>query len=537
MFLQNLMLHAIRRTAKSQWIISMTQLLIIQHLIIQISQFKRFLIQAQSTLQSTLGHAILDKRAILLVILGLWLSGLQTPRTLWAQDIVPIPTATTSTDAEAEGGTGQAPVKVNGRTILEITDSSAAQALLRADRVHLRLERLIAREEAVSKFTADDILESEGQPLITLGGEPVLTVTLADAENNLMTPQELALMWGGKLSVAVAEARASRANPLQGVGYLIRYSFRDLIRSIAKWLPRLAGAVLVWMVFWVLARLSRWIVQTATERVPLDPNLRQLARAVAFYSVWAAGLMAILSTLGIDSASIATAVGISGFVLGFAFKDILSHFFAGLMLLMGRQFHIGGQIVVGEFEGVVERIELRALHLRTYDNRLVTIPNGDVFTSAVTSNTANPHRRREFLVGIGYREDIKHAQQIAMQTMIATEGVLSEPEPQVLVHEMTSSAVNLRMIYHTGSADPNILFIGSECIRRVKEAFEREGIEVPTEIYGINLRNIDEVTQKLQKVLSAAQQHNANNGNDAHQHDGARQHDGALKPLHPHERN
>ena len=66
------------------------------------------------------------------------------------------------------------------------------------------------------------------------------------------------------------------------------------------------------------------------------------------------------------------------------------------MLLAGRQFSIGGQIVVGEFEGTVESIDLRALRLRTFDNRIVTIPNGEVFNSAVVTNTYNLYRRREF---------------------------------------------------------------------------------------------------------------------------------------------
>lgn len=78
---------------------------------------------------------------------------------------------------------------------------------------------------------------------------------------------------------------------------------------------------------------------------------------------------------------------------------MLSHFFAGMLLLLSRQFYIGGRIKVGEHEGFVEGIDLRALYLRTYDNRQVTIPNGQVFNSAVIVNTSNPWRRREFHIG------------------------------------------------------------------------------------------------------------------------------------------
>src|SRR5581483_4225094 len=200
---------------------------------------------------------------------------------------------------------------------------------------------------------------------------------------------------------------------------------------------------------------------------------------------------------------IAAGLGISGFVLGFAFKDILSHFFAGLMLLLGRQFHLGDQIVVKEFEGTVERIELRALYLRTYDNRLVIIPNGDVFTSVVTSNTASPYRRREFVIGIGYDDDIEKAQRVALKAMRQTDGVVEKPAPDVLVDELAASTVNLRMRFYTQSQRADYLKVGSACMRQVKEAFDREGISMPTDIQSIVIQNLGQVADALAKILAA----------------------------------
>jgi small-conductance mechanosensitive channel len=397
-----------------------------------------------------------------------------------AQDILPYPTVTPVVPPNSASTLHTAEIRVDDRAVLEIVDTRSGQSLSRAERVNLRLERLIEREEPVERFTPRDIVNSDGQPLITIGGEPVLTVTPADAENNLMAPRELALMWGDKLSVAVIEARNARANPVRGVGYLVGYSFRDLVQSVGRWLPRLVGALLIGMIFWVLARITRWFVRLTLQRVPLDPNLRQLSCTLSFYGMWAAGWIAILSTLGIDSTSIATAVGISGFVLGFAFKDILSHFFAGLMLLMSRQFQIGGQIVVGEFEGVVERIELRALYLRTFDNRLVSIPNGDVFTSAVISNTSNPHRRQEFTVAISFEEDIQRCQKLAVETMLSSHGVLAELKPEALVQSLEPATVTLRLLFYIHSQDPHYLQVSSECIRRVKEALQRERVALPS---------------------------------------------------------
>jgi small-conductance mechanosensitive channel len=214
----------------------------------------------------------------------------------------------------------------------------------------------------------------------------------------------------------------------------------------------------------------------------------------------------------LESGSIAAAIGISGFVLGFAFKDILSHFLAGLMLLIGGKFRIGDQIVVREFEGTVERSELRALQLRTYDNRVVVIPNADVFTSAVTSNTASPHRRRAFTVGIGYDDDIDRAQRVALETVCATPGVLEEPNPDVTVDELAPSTVNLRVRFSVNSLRADYVSVGGECMKRVKLAFDREGISMPTNIQTVVIKNLDERLARLEEILSAATE----NASDRH---------------------
>jgi small-conductance mechanosensitive channel len=171
------------------------------------------------------------------------------------------------------------------------------------------------------------------------------------------------------------------------------------------------------------------------------------------------------------------------------------------MLMIGRQFRIGDQIVVNQYEGTVERIELRAMHLRTYDNRLVIIPNGDVFTSAVTSNTQSPHRRRDFIVGVSYDGDTEKAQALALETMLGTPGVLQEPAPDVLVDELASSSINLRLRFHMSSARADFLKVGSDVMLRVKQAFDREGIIMPYETRTITVNGLADAVEQMQQTV------------------------------------
>lgn len=376
----------------------------------------------------------------------------------------------------AETGTERAPVVVSGRTLFELSSTPNQKAAQRAEIVNRRLERLIEGDEPLERFSPKDIITSGGQPLITLGGEPILTITEQDVADTLTPANELALLWGKKLSREVRAARIANSNPLSNAAILLLRSFYDLAKSIIAWLPRLLGVLLLALCFWPLARLARTLARKAAKRSHADPNLTQLALAIAFYGMWGLGLLAMLSAVGINSAGIAAAVGASGFVLAFAFQDVLSHFFAGMLLLMSRQFYIGSQIVVGEYEGIVERIDLRALYLRTVDNRQITIPNGQVFNSAVVVNTSNLWRRREFEVGIGYDADARQAMRLAREALARVEGVLAEPAPEVVVSQLDPSAVKLRLFFYTGTSNTNWLSTLSECILHVKEAFDEAGI-------------------------------------------------------------
>ena len=387
------------------------------------------------------------------------------PARAWAQVPLPSPTSTPSPTSPL------AQVKVHDRVLFEVAGASKDAAARRAEQINRRLQRLVEEPGEVMRYTEEDIYTTSTPDgyLIKLGNENILTVTQADVDHYLTPAPELAQVWGTKIIGGVLTGRIARSGTLGDIGMLTLTSLTDLVRSIILWSPRLLGAVILALIFWPLARLARRSAQWATSSKRLDPNMRQLIIAVAFYSVWAMGLLAILSALGIDSVSIATTVGVSGFILGFAFKDILAHFFAGMMLLLERQFSIGGQIVVGDYEGTVERIDLRALQLRTYDNRLVTIPNGQVFNSAVVANSHNLYRRREFSITIGESIDARKAMKTAMEAVQAVDGVLQQPPPQVLASALAGETLTLRILFFTSNTHINPQGVLSECVLRVKE--------------------------------------------------------------------
>src|SRR5690606_22039946 len=137
----------------------------------------------------------------------------------------------------------------------------------------------------------------------------------------------------------------------------------------------------------------RALMKKVVRRLANDLTVENLVRQVSYYAVWVLGIIVAASAFGLEPSTLATGLGLTSLALGFALKDILSNFVSGLLILTLRPFQLGDQIIIGETEGSVERIELRATQIRTYDGRRVLVPNAETFTSRVTNNTAAPIRR------------------------------------------------------------------------------------------------------------------------------------------------
>ncbi|MEL7226227.1 MAG: mechanosensitive ion channel family protein, partial [Cyanobacteria bacterium J06576_12] len=139
-----------------------------------------------------------------------------------------------------------------------------------------------------------------------------------------------------------------------------------------------------------------------------------------------------------------SALGIGGVAIGFAFKDILQNFLAGILILLTEPFAMDDQIIFGDYEGTVEHIQTRATTIRTYDGRRVVIPNAELFTNAVTVNTAYDRRRLQHDIGIGYGDDIAKAKEIILEVLGEHGEILSDPQPEALVVELADSTINIR---------------------------------------------------------------------------------------------
>jgi len=117
-----------------------------------------------------------------------------------------------------------------------------------------------------------------------------------------------------------------------------------------------------------------------------------LLSRVYYYGILIFGIITALGAAGLNVSALVTGLGLTGFALGFALKDVLSNLLSGIMLLLYRPFNIGDHIRMGEYEGTIETIRMRDTLVRAHDGRLIVIPNTKLITEVVVNNT---HARAE----------------------------------------------------------------------------------------------------------------------------------------------
>lgn len=241
--------------------------------------------------------------------------------------------------------------------------------------------------------------------------------------------------------------------------------------------------------FGLLAVLVRRLMRIIFRWTVSDLTVENLVKQVAYYTVWVIGLIVATSAFGLEPQTFATGLGLTSLAIGFALKDVLSNFVSGLLILILRPFELGDQIVIGDTEGSVERIELRATLIRTYDGRIVSVPNSETFTSRVTNNTAAPVRRASVEMFLGYDSDLREAMDAMCEAAAFAEGVLGEPSPSVRVRALGQDDIVLEVSFWTDSRRSDFVSTMSRVRVAIVDSFKERHIGLPEPDLRIIKRN------------------------------------------------
>ncbi|HIG75013.1 MAG TPA: mechanosensitive ion channel family protein [Bacteroidetes bacterium] len=283
-------------------------------------------------------------------------------------------------------------------------------------------------------------------------------------------------------------AAATTTEPLS-----VSDAFGSVVDKLAGWLdalilllPNFVVAVLIVLVAAVIARFVRKgvrrLLEKATRQSAGARNVIDLLGTVAYVIVLAAGTFIALGVLNLDSfvTTLLAGAGVVGLALGFAFQDIASNFIAGVLMAVRNPFTVGQIIETNGHMGTVKELTLRSTLIETFQGQTVIIPNAKVFQEPIVNYSTKGTRRVDVACGVGYGDDLQHAQQVAMSAIEDLEGRLSERPVQLYYTEFGDSSINFVLRFWVDfRKQTDFLGAQSEAIKAIKAAFDSEGVTIP----------------------------------------------------------
>ena len=285
---------------------------------------------------------------------------------------------------------------------------------------------------------------------------------------------------------------------------------QSIVEKLDTWLdgfirnlPNILVAILVFIAFIYIAKYAgRGIRKLLKNR-----GRENFGEILGSFSKWVFFIMGAMLSLTIMSPNLSPAdliagLGVSSVAIGFAFKDILQNWLAGILILMRRPFEIGDQIVVNGFECAVERIETRATIIKQYNGKRIVVPNSQIYTNSVKVITANELIRSQYDIGLGYDQDRDTAMRILKETIEKTEGVSNEKPVDVLTWDQADSWLTIRVRWWTNSDRADVVHAFSKVILNTQNAMDKAGIDLPfpTNIEIKNAHDFNELKEKEEKL-------------------------------------
>ncbi len=257
-------------------------------------------------------------------------------------------------------------------------------------------------------------------------------------------------------------------------------SVNNLLTAVISELPLFAAGIIIFILFWLIAKMLRSAFLAASKRTKLDLRLRILFSRLIGIGIFIVGFFTALTVIipAFHFSDLIAGLGFSSFIIGFATKDILNNLFSGVLILWQQPFQIGDYIFVKDKQGKVEYIGVRATTLRMDDGEMILMPNGDMYSNALTIRGASAQRRMKLKISIGYNAEIERVKTAILKVLENSSGVVREPQPNVFVTDLASEGVNLSIYFWIQTSENNPMKVFDTVSTAIKNALSAAKIEL-----------------------------------------------------------
>ena len=236
-------------------------------------------------------------------------------------------------------------------------------------------------------------------------------------------------------------------------------------------------AAIVAVIGYYIVRFINNMVARILERRNVEPTVQSFLKSFVNITLLILLILTIVSTLGVNTTSLAALLASAGLAVGMALSGNLQNLAGGIILLLFKPYKVGDYIEAQGVSGTVKAIQIFHTILTTPDNKELFIPNGALSSGNITNYSKNDLRRVDMVVSVEYGTDTEKVKQVTQELLRSDSRILKDPAPFVAVNELGDNGVFFSIrVWVNGSDYWNVFFDTNE---RIYNEFNKQGIGFP----------------------------------------------------------
>lgn len=246
---------------------------------------------------------------------------------------------------------------------------------------------------------------------------------------------------------------------------------------LLQYAVNIVAALLILMAGMVIARTVAGALNKLMLSRSIDATVADFLAALVRYGIIAFTLIAVLSRIGVQTASVIAVMGAAGLAVGLALQGSLANFAAGVLLVIFRPFRTGEAVDLGGVSGVVTQVQIFSTTLRTADGKIIVVPNGKIIADNIINSSREPDRRSEIVVSVAYDADIDAVKKLLGDIAAADTRIQHDKGVTVRLNEMGASSLNFVVWVWTTNGDAAAVYW--DLLENFKRALDANNIGIP----------------------------------------------------------
>ncbi|MEH0832153.1 small-conductance mechanosensitive channel MscS [Pectobacterium cacticida] len=256
----------------------------------------------------------------------------------------------------------------------------------------------------------------------------------------------------------------------------------------------IVAAVVILIVGLVIARIVSGTLNKLMISRAIDSTVADFLSALVRYGIIAFTLIAVLSRIGVQTASVIAVLGAAGLAVGLALQGSLANFAAGVLLVIFRPFRTGEWVDLGGVSGSVTQVQIFSTTLRTADGKIIVVPNGKIIAGNIINSSREPDRRTEIIVGVAYDADIDVVKKLLGDIVAADARILHDKGVTIRLNEMAASSLNFVVWVWTTNGNAQAVYW--DLLENFKRVLDEHRIGIPYPQMDVHLHNVQPVAKQ-----------------------------------------